>query len=114
MYISFYLDQEFHSGTATLIEKENEPYLIDLSEALQFTISKSQNGEWASEDNINPDLVRAAGSEIVKQHEGSTLESLRPNIYYSAERTHGENPIFEQGEVINEPADVNEQSERLQ
>ncbi len=115
MYIGFNLDDIFYSGTATLIENEDQvQYIIDLNESVhdnaQFTLSKLPDGKWTSDHDINPDLVNAAGTEIDKHVEGYTGEPLVPNSYYSTERTDGKKPVFKDGEVINEPGDVDEQS----
>jgi len=114
MYIGFNLDGTFYSGTATLIEKDGKTeYIIDLNESVhdnaQFTLRK-QDEKWISDDNSHADLIHAAGSEIDKHVEGYTGEPLVPNNYYSAERTNGSEPQFNNGEVINEPDDVDERA----
>ncbi len=117
MYIGFNLDDTFYSGTATLTEKDGKSvYLVDLNESVhanaQFTIAKNKEGKWESGDAENADLVRAAGCEVDTGHEEHQGERLAPNNYYSAERSGGEPPVFRNGEVINEPDDVDENSQQ--
>lgn len=116
MYIGFNLDEVFYSGTATLVETENklEHYLIDLNESvhdnIQFALTKSPEGKWIGEPGTDPDIVRAVTAEIEGHDEGYTGEPLAPNNYYSTERSNTEKPVFKDGEITNEPDDVNEQS----
>ncbi len=116
MYIGFNLDEIFYSGTATLIEKENEldHYLIDLNESgsnnIQFALTRTKGGDWIGDPEANADIVRAVTAEIQGHEPGKSDEPLAPQNYYSTERTGGNPPVFKDGEVTNEPDDVKEQS----
>jgi hypothetical protein len=95
MYISFNLDDTFYSGTATL--REDQPqiqYVIDLNdsnpEPIQFVLRlMDHNKEWSCDDEIDPQIVSAAASEIEKEQHRQTEEPMIPSNY----RSDANNPV---------------------
>ncbi|MDB5209478.1 MAG: hypothetical protein JWQ30_305 [Sediminibacterium sp.] len=113
MEISFYLDDILYNGNAAPLEKENEThFVISLVGVPLFTICPCPDYGWKTSDPISRDFVRAAGNEIEKSDDVPEEIEVAPGRYYSATFTGGDKPKIENGEIINEPEDVQEQSVR--
>lgn len=111
MNISFYLDDTLYTGTATPIEKEKETqFAVALDGIPHFTICPDADYGWKTDDIVSRDLVRAAGNEIENNDDVSENINVSPGKYYSSAVTGGQEPKFENGEITNEPDDVDEQS----
>jgi hypothetical protein len=96
MEIGFNIGQVHYHGTAVPFEKPGSSdtlFVVRLEdrEVPVFHVSLSENGEWTSEDIDNPELVTSAGEQITKNNDGSV-------------------DIISNGEIINEPEDVEERS----
>jgi hypothetical protein len=79
-----------YKGTATTVPKEQETqYFIDLGESLQFTIRVGENG-WETD---NPDI-----EEHIVEGAAAAVEDADTEVG------------TENGEIINEPEDVDERS----
>ena len=114
MYISFYLDDEFYSGEVEPVETPGETqFKVDLGQALQFRLCMSVEATWASNDHVSAALIRSVGGEIERHDEGFEEEPMQPGKYYSAGVTGGQVPVIRDGEIVNEPEDVDEQSKSL-
>lgn len=84
-----YKDLSF-KGTATTVPKETEThYFIDLGESLQFTIRPAEDGWDTDNPDIEDHIVQGAAAAV----ERSEAEDVMVN-----------------GEMINEPDDVEERS----
>jgi hypothetical protein len=112
MEIGFYLDDTYYHGTAVPYEKPSSAetqFVVRLENMAVFHIHMSGDDKWASDDTKSADLISAVGSEIEKRDvEAST--QLGPGRYYSRAITGGEEPLIKNGEIINEPDDVDEQA----
>jgi hypothetical protein len=115
MEISFYIDEIYYHGTAVPYEKPGNTetqFVVRLENMPVFHVFMHGNGEWASDDMKSADLVSSVGAEIDNRNDTETVTPLEPGRYYSKAVTGGENPLIKNGEIINEPDDVDEQAIR--
>jgi hypothetical protein len=90
MEIQFKHKDLIYKGTATTVPKEKEThYFIDLGESLQFTIRPADGGWDTDNPDIEDHIVAGAATAI--------------------ENTDAEE-IVQNGEIVNEPEDVEERS----
>jgi hypothetical protein len=111
MKIRFYLDDLLYQGEATAVQKPSETqFLVKLDGVEPFHICMSDEGNWHSDDAGNEDLARAAGQQIAHMDEAGSNDALEPERFYSMKYTDGQAPVYSDGEITNEPEDVQEQS----
>lgn len=90
MDIQFKQGDLTYKGTAITVPKEQETqYFIDLGESLQFTIRPGKAGWDTDNPDIESHIVEGAGEAVEKSNAEEVMEN---------------------GEVINEPDDVEERS----
>jgi hypothetical protein len=92
MEISLNIGTRQYHGTAVPYEKPGTAetqFVIRFEEIPLFHINMPEKGKWASDDFDNPELVSLVGKEIEKNDDHSVS-------------------IISNGEIINEPDDVDE------
>lgn len=113
MEISFYLDDIFYHGTAVPYEKPDTVdthFVVRLENLAVFHVHMSNTGEWISDDTKSTELISVVGSEIQRRDDVEPSTPIVPGQYYSNANSGGQKPVIENGEIINEPDDVDEQS----